>query len=96
MERPEGLVYEAELLTPAEERALLGRIEQMDFAEIRMHGVVAKRTARHFGLDYDYERRGVLEEADPIPPRRECAFAAMSMARARCSSWSLRRGRGTC
>jgi alkylated DNA repair protein (DNA oxidative demethylase) len=32
-----------------------------------MHGVVAKRTARHFGLDYDYERRGVIEEADPVP-----------------------------
>jgi DNA oxidative demethylase len=32
-----------------------------------MHGVVAKRTARHFGLDYDYERRGVIEEAEPIP-----------------------------
>jgi alkylated DNA repair protein (DNA oxidative demethylase) len=32
-----------------------------------MHGVVAKRTARHFGLDYDYERRGLIEEADPVP-----------------------------
>jgi DNA oxidative demethylase len=32
-----------------------------------MHGVVAKRTARHYGVDYDYERRGVIEEADPIP-----------------------------
>jgi len=32
-----------------------------------MHGVVAKRTARHFGLDYDYERRGVIEDVDPIP-----------------------------
>ncbi len=32
-----------------------------------MHGVVAKRTARHFGLDYDYERRGLIEAADPVP-----------------------------
>jgi alkylated DNA repair dioxygenase AlkB len=32
-----------------------------------MHGVVAKRTARHYGVDYDYERRGLTEEADPIP-----------------------------
>ena len=44
-----------------------------------MHGVVAKRTARHFGLDYDYERRGVIEEAEPIPdwlvPVRERAAA---------------------
>jgi alkylated DNA repair protein (DNA oxidative demethylase) len=32
-----------------------------------MHGVVAKRTARHYGLDYDYERRGLIRDADPIP-----------------------------
>jgi DNA oxidative demethylase len=32
-----------------------------------MHGVVARRTARHFGVDYDYERRGLIETADPIP-----------------------------
>src|SRR5207244_4731608 len=32
-----------------------------------MHGVVAKRTARHFGLDSDYERRTALEDAEPIP-----------------------------
>ena len=32
-----------------------------------MHGVVAKRTAHHYGIDYDYERRGLIEEADPIP-----------------------------
>jgi DNA oxidative demethylase len=64
---PEGLVYRPELLTPKEERALLDDIERLDFNEIRMHGVVAKRTARHFGLGYDYERRGVIEDADPIP-----------------------------
>ena len=67
MERPRGLVYQPELLTPVEERALLDQIERMRFDEIRMHGVVAKRTARHFGLDYDYARRDALEDADPIP-----------------------------
>jgi hypothetical protein len=67
VQQPEGLVYEPELLTAAAERALLDEIERMEFEEIRMHGVVAKRTARHFGLDYDYERRGVLQDADPIP-----------------------------
>ena len=67
MELPEGLVYRPELLTEAEERALLADIERLDFDEIRMHGVVAKRTAKHFGLDYDYERRGVVEQAPPIP-----------------------------
>src|SRR5919204_2833259 len=64
---PEGLVYRADLLSEAEERALLDEIDRLEFDEIRMHGVVAKRTARHFGFDYDYERRGLVEEAEPIP-----------------------------
>jgi alkylated DNA repair dioxygenase AlkB len=64
---PAGLVYREELLSEAEERALLEEIERLDFQEIRMHGVVAKRKARHFGVDYDYERRGLITDADPIP-----------------------------
>ena len=61
-----------------EERALLDALQRrLDFHEIRMHGVVAKRTARHFGLGYDYERRGITKEVDPIPawllPVREAA-----------------------
>jgi alkylated DNA repair protein (DNA oxidative demethylase) len=66
-ESPVGLVYRPELVSEAEERALIDELERLEFHEIRMHGVVAKRTARHFGLDYDYERRGVIEEAEPIP-----------------------------
>jgi hypothetical protein len=67
MERPEGLVYRQELLCVDEERSLLDEIERLRFDEIRMHGAVAKRTARHFGLDYDYERRDLIEEAEPMP-----------------------------
>ena len=66
-QQPPGLLYEPELLTPAEERVLLEKIEQLSFDEIRMHGVVAKRTAKHFGLDYDYEGRAIVEDAQPIP-----------------------------
>jgi DNA oxidative demethylase len=66
-ERPEGLIYEPGLLTEHEERSLLQEIERLRFDEIRMHGVVAKRTARHFGLDYDYERRTTIEDVDPVP-----------------------------
>jgi DNA oxidative demethylase len=32
-----------------------------------MHGVVAKRTAKHYGLDYDYESRSPVEAAEPVP-----------------------------
>ena len=64
---PDGLVYRPELLTEAEERVLLDELERLEFHEIRMHGVVAKRTARHFGIDYDYERRAAVQEAEPTP-----------------------------
>ena len=67
MDVPHGLVYRADLLCEDEERRLLEEIEPLEFHEIRMHGVVAKRTARHFGFDYDYERRGVIHDAEPIP-----------------------------
>lgn len=46
-----------------------------------MHGVAARRTARHFGLDYDYEHRAHVEEAEPLPTwlvslRERCAALA--------------------
>ena len=64
---PAGFVYEPELLRRDEERALLDVFSELRFDEIQMHGVVAKRTARHFGLDYDYARREAVAEAEPIP-----------------------------
>jgi alkylated DNA repair dioxygenase AlkB len=67
VELPAGLVYRPDLLSADEERLLLDELEQLEFCEIRMHGVVAKRTARHFGFDYDYERRGVSRDAEPVP-----------------------------
>ena len=63
---PDGLIYEPALLTHDEERRLLDVVTKLDFDEIRMHGVVAKRTAKHYGFDYDYERRQALAEAEEI------------------------------
>ena len=60
-------MYEPDLLTADEERALLVEIERLSFDEIRLHGVVAKRTAKHFGRDYDYGGRSITEDAEPIP-----------------------------
>jgi alkylated DNA repair protein (DNA oxidative demethylase) len=67
VQRPEGLVYRPELLGEAEARALLDELDRLEFHEIHMHGVVAKRTARHFGVDYDYGRRAAVREAERIP-----------------------------
>jgi alkylated DNA repair dioxygenase AlkB len=63
---PEGLNYIEDFLTTDEERDLLAAIEDVDFRTLSMRGQVAKRTVRHYGLDYDYES-GDLVPADPLP-----------------------------
>jgi len=74
---PEGLVYRPDVLTVEEERALLAQFDQLEFQEIVMKGVVARRTALRYGRGYDYDRRVATEDADPIPdwllPARERA-----------------------
>ena len=79
--QPPGLSFAPAFLTGDEERALLVELLELDFHEIVMHGVAARRTARHYGLDYDYERRAHLERAEPLPPwleplRARCAALA--------------------
>ena len=64
---PEGLLFQSEFVSEAKERDLLAAIEQIEFREIRMHGMVARRTSAHFGLDYDYEKSS-LSPAEPPPP----------------------------
>ena len=84
MAAPQGLVYREDVLSEDEQRALLEQVERLDFDEIRMHGVVAKRTAKHFGIDYDYERRATLAEAEPLPDWLEPLRArAAGLARVR-------------
>lgn len=65
--RPEGLVYAPQLLTEGEEQALVALFEEMEFAEVRMHGQAAKRTVLHFGYRYDYDSWR-LTPAEPLPP----------------------------
>ncbi|MFN2470726.1 MAG: alpha-ketoglutarate-dependent dioxygenase AlkB [Gaiellaceae bacterium] len=66
LEQPEGLVYRPDLVSPDEEAELLRVLEGTRFAPIVMHGQVAKRTARHYGLGYDYEAR-TPSPGEPIP-----------------------------
>jgi alkylated DNA repair dioxygenase AlkB len=60
-------VYVPDLLSVDDERAALDAIAHVSFDEIRMHGVVAKRTAKHYGVSYDYESRSPVEAAEAIP-----------------------------
>jgi hypothetical protein len=65
-EEPQGLVYRPDLISPDEEAELLERFEALRFEPIVMHGQAAKRTARHYGLDYDYESR-TPKPGEPMP-----------------------------
>ena len=65
-EEPDGLVYRPELLPAEEEAELLERFETLRFDPIVLHGRAARRTARHYGLDYDYESRAP-KPGEPVP-----------------------------
>ncbi len=70
-----GLVYQPELISADEERRILGFVEGLEFQEIRMHGQVARRTVRQFGLRYEFGT-WKLEETEPLPAGLEPARAA--------------------
>ena len=61
-----GLAYAPEFLSPAEENELLARLETLPFADVRMHGVVARRRVAHFGWDYTYDSARI-HPTTPLP-----------------------------
>ena len=74
---PEGLAYVEEFVDADDERELVAFLESLDYRTIEMRGQVAKRTVRHFGLNYDYDS-GEVTPTEPLPeplaPLRErCA-----------------------
>jgi alkylated DNA repair dioxygenase AlkB len=75
---PEGLRYQPELITPAEEARLIEAIVELPFKPFEFHGYLGKRRVVAFGWRYDYSARSVGEAA-PIPdfllPLRERAAA---------------------
>lgn len=79
-ERPTGLVYVAEFLTPAEHDLTVAAVTRVELHEVQMRGQTARRTVRHFGFDYGYES-WTLTGSDPLPPeldwlRERCAALA--------------------
>ena len=63
---PAGFLYHPEFISTDEEAALLREIEAMEFAEVRMRGVTARRRVRQFGWDYSFES-WKLTEGPPMP-----------------------------
>jgi alkylated DNA repair dioxygenase AlkB len=79
-ERPAGLRHQPDLLDEAAEQALLSRIRPLTFDEVRMHGQVARRTVRHYGMGYEFSS-GAVTPGEPIPDwlvavRARCAALA--------------------
>jgi alkylated DNA repair dioxygenase AlkB len=65
---PEGFVYRPDFLSEPEEEKLIEILTDLDFEEIKMHGVVARRTARRYGFGYDYNRRSAVPGGvEPLP-----------------------------
>ena len=78
----EGFLYREEFVTPEEELALLHRIRSLDFHDMKMRGVVARRRVIHYGVTYSFETFKA-SEGPPIPEfllplrQRSAAFAGV-------------------
>src|SRR5215210_9329438 len=66
IEEPTGLRYIPSLLSEDQEGDLLERMRGLQFDEVRMHGQVALRVVRHFGVQYAFESAAITA-GQPIP-----------------------------
>ena len=80
---PPGFKYQANLLSPDDERELVRQIESLPFKEFEFQGFLGKRRVVSFGWRYDFNDRA-LQRADDIPPfllplrQRAAAFAGLA------------------
>jgi alkylated DNA repair dioxygenase AlkB len=63
---PAGFRYEEDIISEAEEAALVASLATLQLKPFEFHGHVGNRRVTSFGLRYDYERRAV-EAADCFP-----------------------------
>jgi alkylated DNA repair dioxygenase AlkB len=74
---PEGLIYRGNFISVDDERGLLELLGVLDFQPVVMRGRTARRSVRHFGLEYSYQRKELIR-TDPLPEtmlwlRERCA-----------------------
>lgn len=78
-----GLAYAENLISSAEETALIARLEQVEVAPFRFQGWLGKRQTASFGWHYDFDKAS-FGEAAPIPdfllPLRDRAGAFAGLA----------------
>lgn len=60
----DGLKFDPQFITAADEAALLDVIRPLDFRQMKMRGVVARRRVLHYGVSYSFE----TFRATPGPP----------------------------
>jgi alkylated DNA repair protein (DNA oxidative demethylase) len=63
---PPGFRYRQDFVTGDEETALVRHIQGMEFADVRMRGVTARRRVRQFGWHYSFESWR-LSEGEQLP-----------------------------
>lgn len=79
---PEGFRYEADVLSPDDERQLALRLGELALQEFEFHGYVARRRVISFGWRYDFGD-GRLRQAEATPAflqplrKRAAAFAQL-------------------
>ena len=79
-----GLDYRPDFIDAAEERALIGHLDQMELSPFRFHGWTGKRKTRTFGWRYDFDDSS-FAPAEPLPewlqPLRDraAAFAGVEL-----------------
>ena len=84
-DKPEGFRYAPDMITRAEERALVEQFRTLAFKEFEFQGFLGKRRVVSYGWRYDFNGGG-LSETEPIPeflqPLRERAaqFAGLDPA----------------
>lgn len=79
-QEPAGLRYFPNFIDVEEEKNLLQFVEKQEFEAVILHGQAAKRTVKHYGYHYDYQKV-TLEEGDPFPKElqrlaKKCAILA--------------------
>lgn len=81
-----GLSMRPDILSPAEEDALVARIQHVELTPFRFHGWLGKRLTASFGWRYDFDNAS-FGPTDPIPDwllsarDRAAAFAGLEPAR---------------
>ena len=63
---PPGFRYIPDFLSPEEEVALVSEIQAMEFSDVRMRGVIARRRVRQFGSRYSFDT-WKLSEGPELP-----------------------------